>query len=376
MKESNIGIGVVGAGAIGVRSCLTHFELPDVHKKADIVAVCDTVADRAQAAAERYHVPSWYGSFEELLENPNVDMVTLCSPIGLHYQQGMMALKAGKHIHCNKTITTSVAECDDLMNLAAAKGLKIVASPGMMLMPHNQRMRRAVLEGRLGRVTLAITGGTGGQMYHINEPYRHGNDALTNTNPSWYFKKPGGGPLYDISAYFLSILTGILGPVKRVSAFSGKEVQQYEYRGEIIKNEMDDTTFISLDFGGNLNGVCYATIEGELSGKIGPFTPFIIGGKATLNGAQLGDKSLIYEGDYEPNVTPEHKKLPENHVFADIMQLVDWVKDDKASIANMDHARHVIDIIESAYASNESNKIITLKPTKFQPLPLEQLAEI
>lgn len=376
MKQSYVGIGVVGAGSIGIHSALDHFALKDIEDRAKIVAICDNVSERAKAAAEKYSVPAWYGSYEELLKDPNVDIVTLCSPIGLHYEQAIMALKAGKHIHCNKTITTTVDEIDEIMNLAAKKDLKVVASPGMMLMPHNQRMRRAVLEGRLGRVTLAITGGTGGQMYHINEPLRQGNDVLTSTNPSWYFKNPGGGPLYDVAVYFLHILTGILGPVKRVSAFSGQSVPQFEYRGEIIKNEMDDTTFMSLDFGNQLNGLCNVTTEGELSGRVGGFTPYIIGGKGMLNGAQLGDKCLIYEDDHQPHVTPAHKKIGENHVFEDIMQLVDWVHSDVASIANMDHARHVINIIESAYASESKGKIITLKQTAFKPLPLEELAEI
>jgi len=144
MKESYVGIGVVGAGAIGIRSAFEHFAVSDTHPLARIVAVCDPVADRAKAAAAKYGVPSWYSTFEELLADKNVDMITLCSPIGLHFKQAVMALNAGKHIHCNKTVTTIVSECDELMALAKAKGLHMVASPGMMSMPHNQRIRRCL----------------------------------------------------------------------------------------------------------------------------------------------------------------------------------------------------------------------------------------
>ena len=376
MKDSRVGIGLAGAGAIGVRSCLMHFVLPDVQDRAIVTAVCDPVPGRAKAAAEKYNIGAYYTSYEDMLADANVDMVTLGTPIGLHYDQAVKALNAGKHIHCNKTVTTSVAECDSLMEIAAEKNLHIVPSPGMLMMPHNQRIRRAVLEGRIGDVVMAIAGGAGGQTYHIDEPYRHGDDILTNTNPTWYFKKPGGGPLYDVTVYFMHILTGILGPVKRLSAFSGSKIKEYEFRGEFIANETDDCTSISLDFGNNLHGLIYAVPYGGLNMTSGGFTPIIIGASGTLMGAALGDKSLIYEGDYEPNVNAAHKALPENHVFADIMQAVDIIRTGKPTIVTMDHARHVVDIIESAYESEATGRTITLKPTKFVPQPLEALALI
>ena len=376
MNDNRVGIGLAGAGAIGVRSCLMHFVLPDVRDRALVTAVCDPMPGRAKAAAEKYNVNAYYTSYEEMLADENVDMVTLGTPIGMHYDQAVKALNAGKHIHCNKTVTTSVAECDSLMELAAKKGLHIVPSPGMLMMPHNQRIRRAVLEGRIGDIAMAIAGGAGGQTYHIDEPYRHGDDILTNTNPAWYFKKPGGGPMYDVTVYFMHILTGILGPVKRLSAFSGSKIKEYDFRGEKIANETDDCTLINLDFGDNLHGIIYAIPYGGLNVTVGGFTPIIIGSKGTLMGAQLGEQSLIYEGDYQPNVNAEHKALPENHVFADIMQTVDIIRTGNPTIVTMDHARHVVDIIESAYESAATGKTITLKPTKYAPLPLNALAEI
>ena len=71
-----------------------------------------------------------------------------------------------------------------------------------------------------------------------------------------------------------------------------------------------------------------------------------------------------------------HQTLPENHVFADIMQAVDVIRTGVPTIVTMDHAKHVVDIIESGYESAATEKAITLKPTKYEPLPLEALAEI
>ncbi len=99
MTDSKIGMGVVGAGAIGIRGALMHLSLPDVQDRVRLAAVCDPVPGRAAAAAKKYEVAAHYLTYEELLADPNVDAVTICSPIDLHYEQGLMAFEAGKHIH-------------------------------------------------------------------------------------------------------------------------------------------------------------------------------------------------------------------------------------------------------------------------------------
>ena len=182
--SGRVGMGVVGAGSIGIRAALMHLSLPDVQDRVYLAAVCDPVPGRAAAAAERYGVLAAYERYEDLLADPHVDAVTIGSPIGLHYEQGCLAVGAGVHLHFNKTMTITTAEADDLMARAAARGVIIVASPGMVLYPHNQRIRRLVLEGRLGKLAWALTGAAGVANYHLNESVRAGDDVLSNIDPS------------------------------------------------------------------------------------------------------------------------------------------------------------------------------------------------
>jgi predicted dehydrogenase len=129
---NQVGMGVAGAGAIGINAALKHLSQADVQDKVRLAAVCDPVPGRAEAAAAAYGVEKGYVGYEEMLADKNVDAITICTPIGMHFEQGMMALDAGKHIHFNKTMTTTKAEADILIAKAEAKGLKIVASPGQM----------------------------------------------------------------------------------------------------------------------------------------------------------------------------------------------------------------------------------------------------
>ncbi|MEA3407719.1 MAG: Gfo/Idh/MocA family oxidoreductase [Chloroflexota bacterium] len=368
MDGNVVGMGVVGAGSIGIRAALEHLSLPDVQDRVQLAAVCDPAPGRAAAAAEKYHVPAHYVTYEELLEDPGVDAVTLCSPIGLHYEQGMMAIEAGKHVHFNKTMAITVKECDDLIEAAGKADVYLVASPGMMLHPHNRRIRKAILEGKLGKMAWAVAG-TAMNVYHLQEAVRQGDDPLSNIDPTWYWKKPGGGPQYDVTVYCLHNLTGILGPAKRVTAMSGMVVPEREFRGRKIECEADDTTLMLLDFGDSLFGAVYATVSGRVNEG---FQPNFYGTEAAVIGTKLNGEELRLEDDHEPHVVGKHAEMGENHVFEDMMQLVDWIREGKPSIANAEHARHVIDIIEAAYRSAETGETQELVTT-FKTVPWENL---
>lgn len=355
-----IGIGVVGAGSIGIRGVLDHLCLPDVQDRLFLAAVCDPSPGRAEAAGEKYGVRRAYESYDDLLADDAVDAVTICSPIGLHYDQGMAALRAGKHIHFNKTMTVTSAEATEIIDEATARNLKIVASPGQMLRIPNLRFRKLIQDGALGKLSWAVTGAAFGS-YHEKESVRGGSDPLTNINPSWYWRKPGGGPLYDMTVYGLHTLTGILGPVKRVTAMSGIAVTEREFQGQSYPTDADDNSLILLDFGDSVFALAHGTVAGGVS-EFGQ--PSIFGTKGTIVGFKLNGEPLDYPGRTEgvspiqqlPHVrdTP-HATMQEAHVFEDLMQLVDLVRDGTPTNATPEHARHVIEIIEAGLRAAESS---------------------
>jgi predicted dehydrogenase len=369
-----IGIGVVGAGSIGIRGALQHLCLPDVQDRVTLAAVCDPVPGRAQAAADKFGVARAYEDYIDLLADPAVQVITLGSPIGIHYEQGLQAIRAGKHIHFNKTMTVTTAEATHLIDEAAARGLKLVASPGQMLRPQNRRIRKLLQEGALGKLAWAATGAAFG-TYHEHEGVRQGEDVLSNINPAWYWRKPGGGPLYDMTVYGLHALTGILGPAQRITALSGVGIKEREYRGTVYPSDADDNTLLLLDFGDTLFAFVYGTFAGTLT-EFGQ--PNFYGDRGSIVGTKLNGEPLDYPGRATaesarmggnvllPHVVGPHQELDEAHVFEDIMQLVDWVREDIPSICTADHARHVIEIIEAGYRAAETGQTQKLTTT-FQP---------
>ncbi len=375
MKQSYVGLGIVGCGSIGIRSALEHFQWHEYDDVCRITAVCDPVPGRAKIVAEKYGVPAWYETYEELLADSHVDAVTICTPIGLHYKQGLQAIAAGKHIHFNKTQSITVAESDEIIEKARAKGVKIVSSPGgIMTFPFYQRMRRAVLEDRLGLLAWAYADNdVGGGSYHLTGD--RGNDIVGGgVNPDWYFKKPAGGPQYDVAVYSLTGAVGILGPVKRVMAMSGQRYPSHTYQGRTINNEMDDSVTLVLDYGDGFHLICNSVIANSIvRGKA--FVPNIYGSAGKIVDGFLNGVSLIYPEDHQPHIFGRHLTLKENHVVEDILQLVDLVRDGIPSVATPEFARHVIEIIEAGFRAAQTGQTQTLRTT-CDVLPLDALATI
>ena len=368
-----IRIGVLGAGSIGIRGALAHLCIGDYADRVTLAAVCDTVPGRAAAAAEKYGAPQSFDDYDRFLAEGDFDAITVGTPIGLHYEQGVKAIEAGKHIHFNKTMTTTVEEADDLIARAEARGVKLVSSPGQMLRPHLRRIRELVQDGAIGRVAWAATG-AGFGSYHEKEGVRQGDDVLSNINPAWYWRKPGGGPVYDMTVYGLHALTGVLGPARRVTALSGALVKEREFRGQMFPSDCDDNTLILADFGDALFAFCYGTAAGSLVSAFGSPTLFGTGGSIvgeTLNGQPIDYPGREVAAEHGPNAILPHynERHPteEAHVFEDIMQLVELVRDGTPTPSTPEHARHVIDLIESAYRAAETGQTQELRTT-FTPV--------
>ncbi len=375
--QAPLRIGVVGVGALALRGILPHLTQPDVSDRVVVAALCEPVRERAHAAATRFGVPNVFTGVDEMLGSGDVDAVTIASPIGLHFEHCRLALQAGLHVHVNKTLSTTVAEADELIALARDRELRLVASPGEVLRPQVTRTRELIASGAIGDVAWAICGGAFEAYHESQEPERFQAPGGVAINPAWYFRKPGGGPMYDITVYSLHQLTSVLGPAQRVTALSGIRVPYREFQGERITTEADDNTVLLVDFGGGLFAVAFGTASGAVSEQFGACIYF--GSRGTIDGVLLDGEPFDFPGreatlhgpitDWDAqmcvleNVVGAHRQIPEAHVYEDIMQLVRWVVDGVPSAVTAEHARHVVDIIESGYRSAATSSTESLSTT-------------
>jgi predicted dehydrogenase len=373
---SPLRIGVVGVGALALRGIIPHLTQDDMRDRVVVHALCDPVVERARATAERYGIEHAHARLEELLRDEAVDAVTIASPIGFHFEHCRAALEAGKHVHVNKTMCTTVAEADELIELARANDLRLVPSPGEVLRPQLRRTRELIEEGAIGELAWAICGGSFEIYHEEDEPERLEAPGGAAINPAWYFRKPGGGPLYDITVYAAHALTSVLGPALRVTALSGVRVPERAFQGETIRTEADDNTMLVLDFGESRFAVVHGTAAGQVSEQFGAAAYF--GTRGTIDGVLLNGEPFDYPGreltegapvtDWDaqmrvlPHVVGPHREIPESHVFEDIMQLVEAIEGVPTPVT-AEQARHVIDVFESGYRAAETGQTQELRTT-------------
>jgi predicted dehydrogenase len=366
-------IGVAGCGSVSQRGLLPHLSQDDITDRVELAAVMDVVTERAKASAAKFGARLWFDDYDEMLAS-DIDAVVIASPIGYHYEQGMKAIQAGKHIHFNKTMTTTKAEADEVIQAAQTAEVVIVASPGQMQWPINKTVKHLLEEGAVGKVYFAVLGRS--WIGHEYEGFRSGESALTDVNPLWYYRKQaGGGPMYDMAVYALHDITGILGPVQRVSALSGIGLKQREYMGERVEVDIDDNTFLLLDFG----EATFAVVWGTNSSGAGSSPNLRISGSSGAVEVSWREGIKVY-GDPAlhglpgaqltvpvqftlPYVSGVHDNLQEKHVYSDIMHMVDCVLTGGQPVVTAEHARHVIEIIELGYASAQSGLTQTLTTT-------------
>ncbi|MCG9128303.1 gfo/Idh/MocA family oxidoreductase, partial [Candidatus Poribacteria bacterium] len=130
-------------------------------------------------------------------------------------------------------------------------------------------------------------------------------------------------------------------------------------RGEMLPCDMDDNTFILLDFGEAFFGFIYGAAAGHaIRGGLA-----INGTTGSIEGSTINGNPIDAPKRELPHVVGPHRNIQEAHVYEDIMQLVDWIREDKPSIVTAEHARHVIEIFDAGYRSAQTGEAYTLRTT-------------
>lgn len=191
---------LLGTGGISTRT-VGDLRLTE---NARVVAVGSRDLARAQEFAATHDIPLAFGDLDELLASDEVDAVYIGIPHGVHFEAAARALSAGKHVVCEKPLTMTVAEAEELGRLARENGVFLMEAMWMKFTPAFEKIREVIAAGTIGEPRL-IQGGAGFPV-PPNGPQR------------FWVAELGGGALYDLGVYTLTFAQAILGEPSDIRA--------------------------------------------------------------------------------------------------------------------------------------------------------------
>ena len=207
-----IGFGVVGCGMIAGFHARAIADL----RAAKLVACYDTVRVAAERLASQTGAAP-YTDLKQMLAHPGIDVVTICTPSGLHSAQGIVAARAGKHVVTEKPMAISLAQADDLVRACDDAGVHLFVVKQNRLNPPVQLLKRAVDKGRFGRIYMAnvTVRWQRPQEYYDAEPWRG----------TWEFD---GGAIMNQASHYVDLMQWLVGPVESVLAKTATQARRIE----------------------------------------------------------------------------------------------------------------------------------------------------
>ena len=192
-------VAVIGCGSIAKNRHLIEYA---ANGYADITAVCDIVEDRVIEAAEAYGATA-YTDYELLLENENVDIVSICLPNYLHAPVSIAALEANAHVLCEKPMATTREEAEAMIKAAEANGKKLMIAHNQRFVSSHQKARDFIAKGEAGKI------------YSFRTTFGHGGPETWSADGmnSWFFDKEKAiiGAMGDLGVHKTDLLRYVLG---------------------------------------------------------------------------------------------------------------------------------------------------------------------
>jgi UDP-N-acetyl-2-amino-2-deoxyglucuronate dehydrogenase len=264
MKKEGLLFGIVGCGRIAQR----HAE--HIQNNGRLVAVCDVIKEKASELAKQYDATAYEDLNKMLQSHPEIDVIAVCSPNGLHAEHSIKALKAGFHVLCEKPMALNVQDCGDMINAAEKANRRLFIVKQNRFNPPVAAVKNLIEEGRLGKI------------YSVQlSCFWNRNDAYYKN--SWKGTKAlDGGTLYTQFSHFIDLLYWLIGDVKTVHAFGGN----YHHNNII---EFEDTGVVSLKFYNDVVGTINYSVNSFEKNMEGSLTIFGEKGTIKIGGQYLNE---------------------------------------------------------------------------------------
>jgi predicted dehydrogenase len=287
---------VIGIGDIAVRRVIPAIQAEPRSRLYGLVT-------RDPAKAAPYKTRAWT-TLDEALSDPAVQAVYVATPVFLHARQTIQALRAGKHVLCEKPMAMNEDEARLMVQTAEESGRTLGVAYYRRSYPKVQRAKQLLAAGAIGKPVLAALTSHGwfdGKALDGKEADGRDSDRSWLVDPA----RAGGGPLYDVASHRIDVLNFLFGEPQRVSAHLSNAIHHYA---------VEDNATIMIEYAGGVRGV----VDVRWHSKVKRDECRIRGTEGEMELSPLNEPELIYPGGCE-NLPPHanlHYPMIENFVDA------------------------------------------------------------
>jgi predicted dehydrogenase len=324
---------IIGCGRIAQR----HAE--HIEKLGKLTAVCDIIPQKAEALKEKYNADA-YTNIDDLLKNVNADVISICTPNGLHSEHSIKALKADFHVLCEKPMAITSKDCRDMINAAENANKHLFIVKQNRFNPPVAAVKKIVDEGRLGKI-LSI---------QLNCFWNRNDEYYKN---SWKGTKDlDGGTLFTQFSHFIDLLYWMIGDVKEVQGYAGN----LHHSGII---EFEDTGVITVKFLNGVIGTINYTVNSFQKNMEGSIAIFGEKGTVKIGGQYLNELEYQNIENYKienlppgnpPNNYGQYQGSMSNHdkVYQNVIEVLNG--EGAIATSGFDGLK-TVEIIEKIYAN-------------------------
>lgn len=347
-------VAVIGCGTIANNA---HIPAYMNNPKAEIVAFCDIIPERAEKAVKQYGVGRAVTDYHELLNDPEIDAVSICTPNKVHSIISIDFMRAGKDVLCEKPAARIYSEALEMQKVAKETGRLLNIGVCNRFNTSVNKIKKLIDDGKLGEV------------YHVYISFRS-HRSIPGLGGAFTTKAiAGGGALIDWGVHFLDIVMYCCGDPKPSTvsgqAFSklGKNIDEYTYvdmwAGPPVKNgvyDVDDSVAAIIRTAGPT-----ITLNGAWAQNIGKDEMFIdfIGDKAGIR-LDYGAGFTMWSAEDGALIETKPKFNMTNHYDNEIDSFLDCILEGKKNAADIDNAVITSQIMQAIYDSSDAGHEIAL----------------
>ncbi len=351
-------VGIIGCGYIsGI-----YLKNSRILKNLEVTACADLISERAEKRAQEFNIPRACG-VEELLGDPNIEIVLNLTTPDAHYKIARASVDAGKSVYNEKPLSIDLAEGGKLVTAAKEAKVLLGGAPDTFMGGGIQTCRKLIDDGWIGEPVAATAFMT-----------CHGHEGW-HPDPEFYYKK-GGGPMFDMGPYYLTALLNLLGPIKSVKGsaritFPERTITSEPKHGAKINVEVPTHVAGVIDFHNRTIATIITSFDIwaaqlpriEIYGSTGSLSvpdPNTFGGPV----------KILRMGEQEWSTIPLTHGYTDNWRGIGVADMAQALRSKRAHRANGNLCYHVLEAMHAFHTASTEEKTVFLESSCIRPEPL------